>query len=100
MRGLGDVLGTFGNLVNLFISILFLLAIAVFFLGIIRYIFSSGNSERRKEGTQFMIYGVIALFVMVSVWGLVAFLQGTVFGVGMGEVEYIQGPFDELEIGL
>jgi hypothetical protein len=36
--------------------------------------------EKRKAGKSFMIWGLIALFVMVSIWGLVGVLSNT-FGI-------------------
>jgi hypothetical protein len=37
----------------------------------------SGSEQSRKEGIQIIVFGVIALFVMVSVWGLVNLLRRT-----------------------
>ncbi|MFM2383801.1 MAG: hypothetical protein RIQ72_373 [Candidatus Parcubacteria bacterium] len=37
----------------------------------------SGSEESRKEGRQIIVFGVVALFVMVSVWGLVNLLRRT-----------------------
>jgi len=40
-----------------------------------------GDEEKIKEGKQFIIFGLIGLFIMVAVWGIIASLQGT-FGLG------------------
>jgi hypothetical protein len=37
----------------------------------------SENEEARKEGKKVIIFGIVGLFVMVSVWGLVNILQET-----------------------
>lgn len=37
----------------------------------------AADEERKGEAKSKMIYGIIALFVMVSVWGLVNILTGT-----------------------
>ena len=76
-----NLFGIFGNLVNMAIGILVTLALAVFFWGLVKYIFHLGGDKGADQGKHLMIYGVIALFVMVSVWGLVGFLQ-SFFGVG------------------
>ena len=56
-------------------------ALVVFFWGLIKYMWSAADSsEAHAQGRQLMIWGIIALFVMVSVWGLVEFLQLTLFG--------------------
>jgi uncharacterized membrane protein YgcG len=56
------------------IQLVFILALLFFFWGVAKYIWSAspGNKEEAKT---IMIWGVVALFVMSSVWGLVRFLQ-------------------------
>ncbi|MFH1170097.1 MAG: pilin [Candidatus Vogelbacteria bacterium] len=56
------------------------LAVLYFLVGVLKYIQSADNEEKRKEGTMMMTYGIIALFVMVSLWGLVNVLK-TTFGL-------------------
>jgi hypothetical protein len=74
----------FGNLVNLSIGILITLALAVFFWGLVRYIFKLGGDEGAKNGKNLMIYGIIALFIMVSIWGIVSFV-GSFLGVSQNQ---------------
>jgi hypothetical protein len=70
------------SLIQLIIPLLLAVGVLGFFFGVVRYIFSAGNPDARAEGAKYMIYGIVALFVMVSVWGLVAILQHTIFGSG------------------
>jgi ethanolamine transporter EutH len=70
----------FSNLLNALIGMLITIAIVVFFWGLIKYLLHDGSSEDAHKGIHQMIWGVIAIFVMVSIWGLVALLQRT-FGV-------------------
>jgi hypothetical protein len=49
------------------------LGLVVFLFGIIKYI-TAGAGEEKAAARNLMIYGIIALFVMVSVWGLVNFI--------------------------
>lgn len=70
-------------IVNFFTSlfpILIGLAVVVFFWGLIKYIAKAGNTESHEEGKQIMLWGIIALFVMVSVWGVILFAQRAIFG--------------------
>lgn len=62
------------------VVLLLALAVLVFLWGIVTYIKNLDNEEKRSTGRMMMIYGIIALFVMVSVWGLVNILVGT-FGL-------------------
>ena len=42
----------------------------------------AGKDETRTEGRKKVMWGVIALFVLVSVWGIVVVLQGMFFTSG------------------
>ncbi len=50
--------------------------IAYFIYGVIRYVIA-GDSKEREEGKQLMIWGIIGLFAIVSMWGLVKLLAAT-----------------------
>ncbi|MBP9749430.1 MAG: hypothetical protein KBD21_01770 [Candidatus Pacebacteria bacterium] len=61
------------------------LALALFIWGGVVMLASQGSDESRKEGQTRMLWGLIALFVLVSVWGLVQLVQ-VFFGVGGTQV--------------
>ena len=63
------------NLLKVLVGMAFALAILAFFFGIARFLWNVDQPEKREEGRSLMIYSVVAIFVMVSIWGLVAFLQ-------------------------
>lgn len=59
-------------------TILILAAAVVFFLwNVFKFVMAAGDEEKRKEGQQGIIYGIIGIAVMVSIWGLVNFLTKT-----------------------
>lgn len=63
---------------NVLVPIIFALAFLMFIWGIFRYFIQGGHDEeKRAEGRNLMIWGLIGFFVMVSVWGLVHVLLGT-----------------------
>jgi hypothetical protein len=68
------------TLIKSVVPFLFTLATAAFIYGIIQYFINPDNEEKRKKGKSYMIWGIIALFVMISMWGLVGVLSNT-FGV-------------------
>ena len=80
-NGLQGVIADIGGIIAAIIPILVALALLFFFWGLAIFILNAGNEQRRTEGRGIMIWGIIALFVMLSVWGLVVLLQ-TTFGVG------------------
>ncbi len=75
MQNLRTLILEFGNLVKLAIPIVVGLALLGFFWGLAKYIFSQGNEKSTMEGKKVMLYGLVALFVMVSVWGIIGFFQ-------------------------
>jgi ABC-type uncharacterized transport system permease subunit len=74
------------SLINMGISIVIGLAVIGFMYGIVRFLFDSTNEKARKEARSFMLYGILTLFVMTSLWGLVHMLSGT---INIGEEGYI-----------
>ncbi|MBI2023395.1 hypothetical protein HYT01_02405 [Candidatus Giovannonibacteria bacterium] len=76
-----SALQTVQTILNAIIPILMILATIVFLWGVIKYITAGGDEEALKTGRSYMIFGLIGLFVMVAVWGIVTLLVNT-FGVG------------------
>lgn len=76
--GFNNVEGTLRNFLNLIndtlLPIVIALALLYFFWGLAKFILSSGgDEEERTKGKNIMLWGIIAFFVMVSVWGIVNF---------------------------
>ncbi len=74
------------QILNIIVTILFVVAIAVFGWGIIKLIASAGDPEKRKEAKGILIWGVIAIAVLALLFGLVQYLS-TVFGVDEGTLQ-------------
>jgi len=62
------------------IPLVFSLAFLLFVYGVVQYVLNDTDGAKREKGKQFMIWGIIALTVMVSTWGLVRLLGGS-FGL-------------------
>jgi hypothetical protein len=81
VRSLEDLLGDRNRgllkIFDLVVKVLIGAALVLFLYGVVKYISSGDNEEERKKGKDLIIYGIIGLFVMVSVWGLVNILAGT-----------------------
>jgi hypothetical protein len=70
-----------GTIINPLISILVGVGFILFFWGIANYLFlMSGDVKKKEDAKQFMIWGVIIITVMISVWGIVQLLQGIFLG--------------------
>ena len=68
---------------NQLIPVIFGIAVVVFFLGIAKYVYGASD-DQKKEGRYILIWGIIVMFVMAMLWGILAFLQGELgFGTGI-----------------
>lgn len=74
-----DLLNAIDNLIDLLIPIAFSLALLFFFWGLAKFIFHAGDQKTVEEGKRRMLWGVIALFVIVSIWGIIQFIQAAFF---------------------
>jgi hypothetical protein len=80
------LIGAFSGVVNQLILLTAGVALLLFFWGLAIFIFQSGDPASHEEGKNKMIWGLVALFVMVSVWGLVGFIRS---GLGFGPSQVI-----------
>jgi len=77
VQGLGAYVVSLIN--NVAVPLVFALAFIVFIWGVFTYfILGAADGEKRDTGKSFMLYGIIGFFVMISVWGLVHILTGSV----------------------
>ena len=68
-----------GLINNIAVPVVFALAFIIFIWGVFTYFIAGGSDqEKRDKGKQLMLYGLLGFFVMVSVWGLVNILVGSV----------------------
>ncbi len=80
-QSIGGILGLLAqasDLINRLIPFIIALTVLIFLWGIFKFVIAGGDGEARKEAQGYIIWGVVALFVMVSVWGLVNILVRSV----------------------
>jgi len=66
------------EILNPIIAILFSLALAYFVYGVALYIWNPDNEEARVKGRLGMLWGVVGMFIMVSVFGIMSFLISSI----------------------
>ena len=76
LNNVNQVATRFTSLLNTFTVILISLAVVWIIINVVRYLIIKGPDER-KEGGLRILYGVIGLFVIISIWGLVSVLQNS-----------------------
>jgi len=70
-------------IINPLITLLFALAVVYFLYGLARYLLSPDNEEIRKTSKDHMIWGVIGMFIMVSVFGILSLILNTIGETGI-----------------
>lgn len=64
------------NLGNTFVTLLISFAVIYIIWNVVRYLIAGGEEDRKKGGMG-ILWGVVGLFVILSIWGLVAILTNT-----------------------
>ena len=82
-------LNTFLNGVNQFILnplivLLFFIALIVFLWGLFRFISNAASEEARETGKRNIMWGIIGMFIMIAVYGIIKIILGT-FGITGGD---------------
>lgn len=77
LNSLSHIISFILCIIGWLIPVIVALALVLFIWYIITYVINQGNAEERGKAAQTMIWGIIAIFVMVSVWGLVQFVTYT-----------------------
>ncbi len=88
-----NIVESIGNLVKLATPIVVGLALLAFFWGLVKFIFSGGDEEAKKDSKHLMIWSVIALFIMISIVGIINFI-GNSLDINQGgslDVPEVQG---------
>lgn len=80
-KNLTDIINLFTNIGFALVPLLGAVAFLIFVWGVARFIRSAGSEKEIGESKNLIIWGIVGIFVLVTIWGIVAFLQGE-FGFG------------------
>jgi uncharacterized membrane protein len=78
------------NIVNPIITLFLIGALVLFVFGIFEFIKGADNDEARNKGKQHMIWGIVGLFIMVSVFAIIRVLLDT-FGINLPSDNILHG---------
>lgn len=76
------------NILNPLIALMFGLATAYFIFGVVKYVWDPDNEQAREEGRQSMIWGIIGMVIMVSVFAIMRMIINTI-GADISVMEYV-----------
>jgi hypothetical protein len=74
---IAQLLGKFKLVLDAVVPLIIGLAVVVVLWGIFNYVARGGEEEKRAEGKRFVVYGIVGLFLMTSIWGMVNLLVKT-----------------------
>ena len=69
------------QIVNPIILLLMGAGLIVFLYGLVEMIQGADNEDARKKGQQHMIWGIVGLFIMVAVFGIINVIISTIGAV-------------------
>lgn len=72
-------------IINPTIVFLFVLATLLFVSGLVRFFLYDKEGEGRETGKKHMLWGLLGMFIMISVFGIMRLIVNT-FGIDLGEV--------------
>jgi len=82
-------------IINPLIVLLFALAIVYFLYGLVQYLISPDSEEIRKSSKKHMLWGIIGMFIMVAVFGILNIIIQT---LGAGDTIKINNGSYEVNI--
>ena len=74
--GNGDT-GIIGIINTVIVPVIFALAFLVFIWGVFQFVVNAGDETKRTEGRKFILWGLLGIVVLFSVWGFVNMLLST-----------------------
>jgi hypothetical protein len=69
------------NIVSPIIFLLMAVAVVVFIWGVFGFIRNADSPEDRKKGGMHMLFGILGLFIMVTAYGILHLILGTINSV-------------------
>jgi protein-S-isoprenylcysteine O-methyltransferase Ste14 len=77
--GIAALLSTVSSTLGALVYIVMSLGLLVFLWGIVQYVIA-GSDDKKDAAKHVMLWGIIGLFVMSTVWGIVGLLKDTIWG--------------------
>ncbi len=77
--GIGYILATVKAILNYLVPILVTIAVVYFIMGVTKYV-TAKDADGQKEGRTMIISGIVGIFVITAIWGLVKVLGNTFLG--------------------
>jgi hypothetical protein len=77
-----DLLGRLGYL-------FWILALALFFWGLVKFINNAADTSEHESGKQLMVWGIISFLILFSLWGIVRFILVDTLNINAAPINYV-----------
>lgn len=64
-------------ILNPLIVLLLIVALVVFLWGIFQFVLHNDDETERERGKRSIVWGLVGMFIMFAVWGIVRLILGT-----------------------
>lgn len=81
-KNFAELAASLVNIIDMGTGVLIVLGFAVYFWGISTNILQFEDDPDKRKA--YFFWGLLVLFVMVSIWGIINLLGNTLFGDGLG----------------
>jgi hypothetical protein len=75
MTNIKELIIAVSLLVSKLIVIMMGVGVLVFFWGLVKFLFQGGDEKAVSQGKNTMLWGIISLFLMTTIWGVIQFIQ-------------------------
>lgn len=75
------------DIVDALIKLVIGIALVGFLWGVVRVLFSGEDKQLKTEGRSYMLYGILTLFVMTSLWAIVYLVKDFIREDAYGDVD-------------
>lgn len=75
--GVGSVATLFQSVLDWAVPTLIACAVVYFLYGVLQYVIMGDDEEKKEKAKTTILYGIVGIFVMVSVYGLVTLVKRT-----------------------
>jgi len=70
-----------GSIIDPIVLLIFSAGVFLFTWGLVVFLLNLDNPEARKTGVQHMLWGILGVFIMATVFGIISIITET-FGLG------------------
>ncbi len=76
-QGIGQIASLFSDFLAYAVPTLIACAVVYFLYGVLQYVIMGDDEEKKEKAKTTILYGIVGIFVMVSVYGLVTLVKRT-----------------------